>query len=164
MLTGADDAVVELARNAAGPAAVHISGNSASRYFAVRAVGTEDDLVISLRPYEGVRSLNWNGGESTGFEVRATGSWRIEVLPLSAIRRSTPHSTVTGIWSCTLLATARSPRSSATMRADTFMCSLSARTEQTASSTQPRSIPAPARSAADHSSSRSKPSDLGPSP
>ena len=85
VLTGADDAVVELARNAAGPAAVHISGNSASRYFAVRAVGTEDDLVISLRPYEGVRSLNWNGGESTGFEVRATGSWRIEVLPLSAI-------------------------------------------------------------------------------
>jgi von Willebrand factor type A domain len=85
VLTGADDAAVELARNAAGPAAVHISGNSASRYFAVRAVGTEDDLVISLRPYQGVRSLNWNGGESTGFEVRATGSWRIEVLPLSAI-------------------------------------------------------------------------------
>ena len=85
MLTGAGDAEVELARNAAGPAAVHISGNSASRYFAVRAVGTEDDLVITLRPYQGVRSLNWNGGESTGFEVRATGSWRIEVLPLSAI-------------------------------------------------------------------------------
>ena len=85
VLTGAGDAAVELARNAAGPAAVHISGNSASRYFAVRAVGTEDDLVITLRPYQGVRSLNWNGGESTGFEVRATGSWRIEVLPLSAI-------------------------------------------------------------------------------
>ena len=85
VLVGAGDAVVELARNAAGPAAVHISGNAASRYFAVRAVGTEDDLVITLRPYQGVRSLNWNGGESTGFEVRATGSWRIEVLPLSAI-------------------------------------------------------------------------------
>jgi hypothetical protein len=85
VLTGAGDAAVELARNAAGPAAVHISGNSASRYFAVHAVGTEDDLVITLRPYQGVRSLNWNGGESTGFEVRATGSWRIEVLPLSAI-------------------------------------------------------------------------------
>ena len=85
VLVGAGDAAVELARNAAGPAAVHISGNSASRYFAVRAVGTEDDLVITLRPYQGVRSLNWNGGESTGFEVRATGSWRIEVLPLSAI-------------------------------------------------------------------------------
>jgi len=85
VLTGAGDAEVELARNAAGPAAVHISGNSASRYFALRAVGTGDDLVITLRPYQGVRSLNWNGGESTGFEVRATGSWRIEVLPLSAI-------------------------------------------------------------------------------
>jgi von Willebrand factor type A domain len=85
VLTGAGDAAVELARNAAGPAAVQVSGNSASRYFAVHAVGTEDDLVITLRPYQGVRSLNWNGGESTGFEVRATGSWRIEVLPLSAI-------------------------------------------------------------------------------
>jgi hypothetical protein len=85
VLTGAGDGEVELAKNAAGPAAVLISGNSASRYFAVRAVGTEDDLVITLRPYQGVRSLNWNGGESTGFEVRATGSWRIEVLPLSAI-------------------------------------------------------------------------------
>jgi hypothetical protein len=85
LLTGAGDAAVELAGNAAGPAAVHISGNLASRYFAVRAVGTEDDLVITLRQYQGVRSLNWNGGESTGFEVRATGSWRIEVLPLSAI-------------------------------------------------------------------------------
>jgi von Willebrand factor type A domain len=85
VLTGAGDAEVELARNSAGPAAVHISGNSASRYFAIRAVGTENDLVITLRPYQGVRSLNWNGGESTGFEVRATGSWRIEVLPLSAI-------------------------------------------------------------------------------
>jgi von Willebrand factor type A domain len=85
VLTGAGDTAIKLARNAAGPAAVHISGNSASRYFAVHAVGTEDDLVITLRPYQGVRSLNWNGGESTGFEVRATGSWRIEVLPLSAV-------------------------------------------------------------------------------
>jgi hypothetical protein len=90
VLTGAGDAAVELARNAAGPAAVHIFGNSASRYFAVRAVGTEDDLVITLRPYQGVRSLNWNGGESTGFEVRATGSWRIKVLPLSAIPTFNP--------------------------------------------------------------------------
>jgi hypothetical protein len=90
VLTGAGDGEVELAQNAAGPAAVHISGNSASRYFAVRAVGTEDDLVITLRPYQGVRSLNWNGGESTGFEVRATGSWRIKVLPLSAIPTFNP--------------------------------------------------------------------------
>jgi von Willebrand factor type A domain len=90
VLTGAGDAAVELARNTAGPAAVHIFGNSASRYFAVRAVGTEDDLVITLRPYQGVRSLNWNGGESTGFEVRATGSWRIKVLPLSAIPTFNP--------------------------------------------------------------------------
>jgi hypothetical protein len=85
VFTGTCDATVELTENTAGPAAVHIIGISASRYFSVRAVGTEDDPVRTLRPYQGVRSLDWSGGESTGFEVRATGSWKIEVLPLSAI-------------------------------------------------------------------------------
>ena len=85
VLAGSDDAVVNLSRNVLGPAAVHITGNPASRYFGVRSLGTADDLVITLRPYEGIRPLAWDGGESTGFEVTATGSWKIEVLPLSAI-------------------------------------------------------------------------------
>ena len=85
VLTGSDDAVVNLSRTVLGPAAVHITGNPASRYFGVRSLGTADDLVITLRPYVGIRPLGWDGGESTGFEVTATGSWRIEVLPLSVI-------------------------------------------------------------------------------
>jgi hypothetical protein len=85
VLTGSDDAEVKLTKNAPGPAVVHITGNAASRYFGVRTLGTEHDLVITLDPYDGVRSLDRDGGESTGFEVRATGPWRIEVLPLSAI-------------------------------------------------------------------------------
>ena len=85
VLTGSDDAVVNLSRNVLGPAAVHITGNPDSHYFGVRSLGTPDDLVITLRPYQGIRPLGWDGGESTGFEVTATGSWRIEVLPLSAI-------------------------------------------------------------------------------
>jgi hypothetical protein len=85
VLAGSGDAVVDLTKNPPGPAAVNITGNAASRYFSVRALGTEDDLVITLDRYQGTRSLNWDGGESTGFKIRATGSWRIEVLPLTAI-------------------------------------------------------------------------------
>jgi hypothetical protein len=85
VLTGSTDADVKFAKNAPGPAVVYITGNAASRYFGVRILGTENYLVNTLDPYEGVRSLDRDGGESTGFEVRATGPWRIEVLPLSAI-------------------------------------------------------------------------------
>lgn len=85
VLTGSHDAVVKVTKNAPGPAVVYITGNAASRYFGVRTLGTEHYLVYTLDPYDGVRSLDWEGGESTGFEVRATGPWRIEVLPLSAV-------------------------------------------------------------------------------
>jgi hypothetical protein len=85
VLTGSTDAVVKFAKNAPGPVVVYITGNAASRYFGVRTLGTEHYLVNTLDPYEGVRSLDGDGGESTGFEVRATGPWRIEVLPLSVI-------------------------------------------------------------------------------
>jgi hypothetical protein len=85
VLAGSGDAVVDLTKNPPGPAAVNITGNAESRHFSVRALGTEDDLVITLDRYQGTRSLNWDGGEATGFKIRATGSWRIEVLPLTAI-------------------------------------------------------------------------------
>jgi hypothetical protein len=85
VLTGSNDAVVKFAKNAPGPAVVYITGNTACRNFGVRILGTKHLLVNTLQPYEGVRTLGWDGGESTGFEVRATGPWRIEVLPLSVI-------------------------------------------------------------------------------
>jgi hypothetical protein len=85
VLTGSADDVVKFTKNAPGPAVVYITGNAASRYFGVRTLGTEQYLVNTLDPYDGVRWLDRDGGESTDFEVRATGPWRIEVLPLSAI-------------------------------------------------------------------------------
>jgi von Willebrand factor type A domain len=85
VLTGSTDAVVKFAKNTPGPAVVYIIGNTASRYFGIKVLGTEQHLVNTLKPYDGVRSLDWDGGESTGFEVRATGPWRIEVLPLSVL-------------------------------------------------------------------------------
>ncbi len=85
VLTGSTDAVVKFTKNAPGPAVVYITGNAASRYFGVRILGAEQHLVNTLEPYDGVRWLDRDGGEPTDFEVRATGPWRIEVLPLSVI-------------------------------------------------------------------------------
>jgi hypothetical protein len=83
--TGSTDAVVKFTKNVPGPVVVYITGNAASHYFGVRILGTEQYLVNTLEPYDGVRWLDRDGGESTDFEVRATGPWRIEVLPLSVI-------------------------------------------------------------------------------
>ncbi|MGH8824823.1 MAG: vWA domain-containing protein [Jiangellaceae bacterium] len=85
VLTGSGDAKVDLIKNAPGPAVVHVTGNLACRYFGVRTLGTEHFLVLTLDSYDGVRSLDRDGRESTGFDVRATGAWEIEVLPLSAV-------------------------------------------------------------------------------
>jgi hypothetical protein len=87
VLTGSGNAVVDLNRNAPSPAVVRITGNPESHHFGVRALGTEDDLVVTLRPYHGIRPLDWSGAKSTGFEVTATGPWKIEVLPLSSVPR-----------------------------------------------------------------------------
>ena len=77
--------MVEVTRTNWLPAVVHISGNSASEYFAVQTLGTNNVLVKTIEPYDGIRPLDWDGDESTGFQIWATGPWRIEMLPLSAI-------------------------------------------------------------------------------
>jgi von Willebrand factor type A domain len=83
--TGSADALVKFTKNVPSPVVVYITGNAASRYFGVRILRTEQYLVNTLEPYDGVRWLDVDGGESTDFEVRATGPWRIEVLPISVI-------------------------------------------------------------------------------
>lgn len=85
MLTGRGDATVALTKLVPGPAVVHITGNEAAHFFGVHTLSTEDELVTTLDPYDGVRALDWDGGESTGFEVRATGPWTISVLPLASV-------------------------------------------------------------------------------
>ena len=85
VLRGHGDGVVTLRKKDAGRSAVAITGNAAARFFGVRALGSDSDLLNTLDPYEGVRALDWDGRESTGFEVRATGDWTIEVIPEAAI-------------------------------------------------------------------------------
>jgi len=85
VFTGSGDGIVWLRKNAPGPAAVRISGNRRSNRFEVRARGTQNVVVVTTDPYEGVWPLDWEGGNSTGFEVTASSPWRIEVMPLSAM-------------------------------------------------------------------------------
>ncbi|HTE67719.1 MAG TPA: hypothetical protein VK942_03020 [Actinomycetes bacterium] len=85
VFTGSGDGIVQLTKNLPGPAAVRISGNRRSNRFNVQTLGTQDVVVVTTGPYEGVWPLDWDGGNSTGFEVTTTGPWRIEVMPLSAM-------------------------------------------------------------------------------
>jgi hypothetical protein len=59
VFTGSGDGIVRLTKNAPGPAAVGISGNRTSNHFEVRALGTQDVVVVTTDPYEGVWPLDW---------------------------------------------------------------------------------------------------------
>ena len=41
-------------------------------------------MLNTIDPYDGVRLLEGDGAESTGFDVRATGPWTITVTPVTA--------------------------------------------------------------------------------
>ena len=119
VFTGSGDGIVQL-KNVPGPAAVRISGNQTSNHFKVRALGTQDVVVVTTGPYQGVRPLDWDGGNWTGFEVTTTGPWRIEVMPLSVIPTSTSRSRAREIKSSPPPATVQSPISPPTTTDGSF--------------------------------------------
>lgn len=92
-----------------GSALVWIQGNAGSDYFGVTSYGPGNDgphsyydlLVNTTEPYEGVRLVDyWSflGSEeqTTRLEVKATGSWKIEIRPLSSARTVSNHSQISG--------------------------------------------------------------------
>jgi hypothetical protein len=101
VLTGTGDAIVDIEKGAE-PALVHIIGNSASRFFAVinyDSNGEQIDLLVNTTdPYDGVRPLDFRNDEQTArFEVQATGTWTIEVIPLLAIERVEVPGSISGV-------------------------------------------------------------------
>lgn len=91
VLSGTGDAIVDVAKGP-DPALVHITGNASSGYFGVTnydASGNTIDLLVNTTdPYDGVRPLDFVSGDyTTRFEVKASGAWTIEVLPLSSIEK-----------------------------------------------------------------------------
>jgi hypothetical protein len=95
--SGSGDDVLDT-QKPAGPALVWISGNAGSDYFGVTSYGYGysgpdtmlDLLVNAIEPYEGIRLIDyWHLGDeelTTRLEVKATGSWSIEIRPLSSAR------------------------------------------------------------------------------
>jgi len=90
ILNGSGDSIVDIDKPDI-PMIVHITGNAASRHFAVKnydSTGEGIDLIVNTtEPYDGIRPIDFKDGEWTSrFEVSATGNWTIEVLPLSSLR------------------------------------------------------------------------------
>jgi von Willebrand factor type A domain len=85
VIAGSGGAVVQLTNKTPAAIVIHIVGNSASRYFGVQAVETGQSLVNTTDPYDGVRLLDWDGGESVSLQVQATGPWLIDVLTLADV-------------------------------------------------------------------------------
>lgn len=90
-LSGSGDSIQDF-QNPFEVAIAHITGNAASHHFAVTSFGSDgeriDLLVNTTEPYEGIRLIDPRSGQhTTRFEINATGSWTIEVLPLSSARK-----------------------------------------------------------------------------
>jgi hypothetical protein len=97
--SGTDVVDVELPND---PYIVTITGNTASRHFAVTnyddANNRIDLLVNTTDPYEGTRPLDWLDGEHTArFEVEGQGPWTILIESLSSARTvNAPGGTIDG--------------------------------------------------------------------
>jgi len=90
ILSGSGDSVVDIEKPDKAMV-VHIIGNKSSNHFAVINYDKEGErielLVNTTESYDGIRPLDFENGEWTSrFEINASGSWTIEVLPLSSLR------------------------------------------------------------------------------
>jgi hypothetical protein len=83
-----------------GLSIVRIQGNQGGQYFGVEsfdASGEHIDLLVNTSaPYNGVRPLNFTVKVARRLQVKASGSWRIEIVPLREARRMTVPGAVEG--------------------------------------------------------------------
>jgi len=92
VLSGVGDSVADLEKWA-GPALAHITYTGGSN-FAVWNYGPDgekiDLLVNTIGAYDGTRPIDFLEDEDTvRFEVKSSGEWVMQVLPLSDVRRET---------------------------------------------------------------------------
>lgn len=91
VLSGSGDSIVDIVKGS-DPAIVHITGNASSSYFSVTSYDANGNmlnlLVNTTDSYNGVRPLDFmNNEHTTRFEVKASDTWTIEVIPLSSIEK-----------------------------------------------------------------------------
>ena len=97
--TGSGDDVVNITK-AAGPALLYAQGGAPDTNFIVEAFRTGDTtgdpLINVIGPYQGVRPLDFDGGQTMRLQVTATGSWTIEVRSLRSMRSVDAPGTISG--------------------------------------------------------------------
>lgn len=82
-------------------ALITIEGNKNNRHFAVQGVNSNGDntklFVNATEPYYGTRALDFSASnDTTHLEVMASGSWKIEISPVSQAKSINVGSEVTG--------------------------------------------------------------------
>ncbi len=100
IFSGSGDSIVNIEKENIAMA-VHIKGNSSSRHFAIKSYDINGEyielLVNTTDPYDGICPLDFMSGEwTTRFEVTASGSWSIELVPLTSLRVLTIPGTIEG--------------------------------------------------------------------
>jgi S-layer homology domain len=97
--TGSGDDVVNITK-AAGPALLYAQGGALDTNFIVEAFRTGDTigdpLINVIGAYQGIRPLDFDGGQTMRLQVTATASWTIEVRPLSSMRSVDTPGTISG--------------------------------------------------------------------
>lgn len=85
-LSGSGDSVVDIPDS--GPMIAKIKGNDEAGFFAVTALDSANEpldlLVNTTAAYQGVRPLNLDDKQTAKFEIKASGPWSIELLPLES--------------------------------------------------------------------------------
>jgi hypothetical protein len=98
-------------------AIVHVHGNVAGEPFSVRAVtpdshGANLTLVNTTNPYDGIHPIDLHERQHTlRFEIKATGDWKIGVLPLAGARMIEVPGEITGSGDDAILLIGKAPGS-----------------------------------------------------
>lgn len=91
IFSGSGDSIVDVSKPELPMIAV-IQGNEGSNHFAVATLDTNNEqidlLVNTIDPYLGVIPIDFQTGELTArLEIKATGGWRIDLLPLTSAEK-----------------------------------------------------------------------------
>jgi hypothetical protein len=83
--TGSGDSVIKIDKPGDSICLATITGNKASRFFAVQGVDGDKDLLVNTTdPYSGTTLLDVHGGGTTELQVSAKGPWSITLAPINS--------------------------------------------------------------------------------
>lgn len=88
LFAGSGDSIVNVSKSDV-PMIALIHGNDEAHHFAVTTLGANNEqidlLVNTTDPYLGVRPIDFQTGQlTTRFEIKASGGWKIDLLPLTS--------------------------------------------------------------------------------